>query len=356
MYFFPRVEQSLHVKSSSYLKNIYFKKKIPKPTIEDVNISKELVHFYSKLKNNKNVTSSEWTWINKKKRYHFINFLKKKDYSSISKILVNLFHDQLSYGIISSNANQLLNKKNKIKFASSIIKDYSTWLEFVKEKNNDLKYLHTKGNIGNFYGLNISNSIIMPDTPRHDYFAKKLIDIFQNSIKKKSLLVEIGGGYGGLLLQLLKRNFNQIYLNVDILETLLLNYYLLKKFLKRKIIFCDIHKPKKFSKNNIYICTKNYLKTINTNIGVVFNCNSFSEMSLNDINYYFKIIHKKQTNYILHQNSNVLLYPKSKMHIENLASNFPINKKIYKLIYQCVSPWSSGSGRYREYLYKRIID
>ena len=57
--------------------------------------------------------------------------------------------------------------------------------------------------------------------------------------------------------------------------------------------------------------------------------------------------------YLLHQNSNILLYPNSKRHIEILADRFPINLKKFKQVNKNISLWVSGSGRYREYLYKK---
>ena len=48
-------------------------------------------------------------------------------------------------------------------------------------------------------GVKTSARIFIPNT------SKKIIDIFKNN-KKKPIIVEIGGGYGGLLSQLLKRN------------------------------------------------------------------------------------------------------------------------------------------------------
>ena len=194
----------------------------------------------------------------------------------------------------------------------------------------------------------------MIDTPRHDYYSSKILNLLDSVKKKKKFLVEIGGGYGGLILQLLKRNFQDIYINIDIPETLLINYYFLRKYTKKKIVICDLKKPAKFNNQNIYLATRSYFSKLKINIDVVFNSNSFSEMSKNDVKYYFKYINYFKSKYIYHQNSNVLLFPNSLRHIEILAKDFPINKKKYKLILKNMSMFGSGSGRYREYLYKRI--
>ena len=143
-------------------------------------------------------------------------------------------------------------------------------------------------------------------------------------------------------------------MNIDILETVLINYYFLRKYTKKKIIICDLINPSSFNNKNIYLGTSNYFQKLKKKIDLVFNSNSFSEMSKNDVSYYFKYIDKFKAKYIYHQNTNILLFPNSVMHIEIMSKDFPINKSRYKLISHNISLWGSGSGRYREYLYERM--
>ena len=191
----------------------------------------------------------------------------------------------------------------------------------------------------------------MVDTPRHDYFANKIINLIGKNHKKKFL--EIGGGYGGLIFQLIKRNFKGTIINVDIPETLVISYYFLKKFSKRKVFICDLENNIKFAPNCIYLCTPEYFLKSKLRIDLISNFHSFSEMSKIDLYKYINKINKMDLSYFLHQNSNVLLYPNSKRHIEILSDNFPIDLKKFKLIDKHISLWVSGSGRYREYLYKK---
>ncbi len=339
--------------SSKLTPKIYNQKKFFKPDNKDLKISKEIITCYHQLKK-KYPYKSEWTWINKNKRSIFINSLINKDFKKTSELLANFFKNNTSYGVISSTWSKLNNSKNKKDFISSIMKDYFTWSEFTKVKKSDEKYLNTKNKFGNFYGLTVNKNQIMIDTPRHDYYAKKILNIFEDIKKKNRILVEIGGGYGGLCFQLLKRNFNDVYINIDILETLLINYYFLRKYTKRNIIICDLTNINNFNSKNLYLGTSNYFKNLNKEIDLVFNSNSFSEMSKNDVINYFKLINKYQPKYIYHQNSNVLLFPNSIRHIEILAKDFPIDKNKYKLQHHNLSLWSPGSGRFREYFYKKL--
>ena len=90
------------------------------------------------------------------------------------------------------------------------------------------------------------------------------------------------------------------------------------------------------------------------NVDILFNSRSFSEMNANILNKYFKIINQTlKPLYIYHENSNYLLFPKSKRHIEILGKDFNFNEKLFFLKNISISPFSGGSGRYREFLYKR---
>ena len=353
MYFYPKLDEKKYPYSSKLISKIYNNKIFFRPDREDLIISKEIINYYHQLKK-KYLSKSEWTWINKNKRSTFINSLINKDSRKTSELLANCFKNDTSYGIISWHWSKLNNFKYKKNFISSLMKDYSTWSEFTKVNKSDEKYLNTKDKFGNFYGLKINNNKIMIDTPRHDYYAKKILKLFKGLKKKNRILVEIGGGYGGLCFQLLKRNFKDIYINIDILETLLINYYFLRKYTKKKVIICDLVDTNNFSTKNLYLGTTNYFKYLNKKIDLVFNSNSFSEMSKKDIWHYFKFIDAYKAKYIYHQNSNILLFPNSARHIETISKDFPINKKKYKLLFHNISLWGSGSGRYREYIYERF--
>lgn len=353
MYIYPKLDEKLHPDSLKFLSKIYYNKKNFKPDKKDIKISKEIIETYNLLKK-KYTSKSEWTWINSKKRSTFIKSLISRDLVKTAAILANCFKNDSSFGITSWHWSKLKNSTNKKKFISSILKDYLTWSEFAQIKETDSQHLNTGGKFGNFYGLLINKKKLMIDTPRHDYYAKRIIEILGNIKKKNRALVEIGGGYGGLCFQLLKKKFKDTYINIDILETLLINYYFLRKYTNKKIVICDLKKIKKFHSKNIYLGTSNYFKNLNKNIDLAFNSNSFSEMSKKDVLYYFKQINIYKAKYIYHQNSNFIFFPNSPRHIENIASKFPINKKKYECISNNISLWNSGKGRYREYLYKRV--
>lgn len=348
-----KINQIEYTKIQEYLrkdlKNYKVSKKILNtPNKKDEEIVSEILVILKKNVKYLNNFSGEWEYVNKFKRSRYINSLKEKNFSELINLFSNMFQNVVTYGVVTPSFLDISN--NKI-YISQILNDIDACIEFSGIDN--FSSLLLKKTMGNPYGLDLKGKILMPDTPRHYYFAKKIKDLTGN---QKVNLVEIGGGYGGMskiIFQLLNRCN---YYSIDLFEGCLLQYYFLRKCnIKVQIIFNPDELKKScvnlipFSKNSIKI-----LKKIN-NVDLVFNSRSFSELNKSIINKYFKIINNYfKPNYILHENSNYLLFPKSKRHIEILGKDFPVGKK-YKLLSLNISPFCGGNGRYREFLYKKII-
>jgi len=349
MSYFPSINyHDLHPANAKIFSKNYFLK----ATSLDKKIVKEFISFF-KEKDFNNIYGGEWLWINKNKRKTLLESLKKFDIDFLSSQLINLFKSKVSYGIISSTyENVFNNKKNRKYFISDVLKNISVWEEFVKLKKKDYNFIHTNEKIGNPYGIFYKKKKILYDTPRHDYYAYKIINILKN--KKNPTILEVGGGYGGLLIQLLKRKFNFSYINIDLPETLLISYYYLKRTFGVNICLHKDLESSVFKSKINFIPYKNNLHVKKINVDLLFNANSFSEMSKNVLYKYFKLINNKiKPEYILHQNSNINLFPKSRRHKEIQSSDFPIDMKNYTKISSTISMFQGGSGRYREFLFKK---
>ena len=72
------------------------------------------------------------------------------------------------------------------------------------------------------------------------------------------------------------------------------------------------------------------------------------------ISEYFNFINLSKTKFFYHENSNYLLFPNSERHVEVVADKFPINEKKFRLLSKYLTPFTGGSGRYREYIYKGL--
>ena len=258
-----------------------------------------------------------------------------------------MFQNDASYGIVTPSFRDV---KDLDLFKSQILNDLDAAIEFSDLSN--IMDINISRVIGNPFGLLLKNKIVMPDTPRHFYFSQKINKLMFN--KKSFSILVLGGGYGGLIRMVSRLKKKLTYYSVDLPEGCLIQYYFLKKCgLKPKII----DNISEIKKNTINIIPyENSLKLLRKikNVDIVFNSRSFSEMSSDVLNRYFKIINQTlKPLYIYHENSNYLLFPKSERHIEILGKNFGFNKSLYFLKNINISPFSGGSGRYREFLYKR---
>ena len=98
---------------------------------------------------------------------------------------------------------------------------------------------------------------------------------------------------------------------------------------------------------------KNVWKMI-PKIDIIFNSRSLCEMHEDTISEYFNFINLSKTKFFYHENSNYLLFPNSERHVEVVADKFPINEKKFRLLSKYLTPFTGGSGRYREYIYKGL--
>lgn len=346
---FVRIQEKPHKLSSRYkLQNSKFRIADKK----DIQIVTQILNFFVKKNKKIQLYGGEWQYLNKFKRSDYINALIKNDLKKLILIFSNLFRSHASYGMVTPSYGDFFNKKI---LKSQILQDIDSSIEFSDLKylkQSQIKKLSIDKNIGNPYGILIKNKVVMPDTPRHFYFANKII----NYAKKKNnfKMLEIGGGYGGLSKILLSFGKNITYFSIDLLEGCFVQYYFLKKAgLKVNLV----NESKDIKKNQINLISFDKSLKIIKKIGkcdFVFNSRSFSEMNIQTIKMYTNIINNFiKPNYIYHENSNFLLFPKSKRHLEILGKDIKFNNK-YNLEYFNISPFCGGSGRYREFFYKKI--
>lgn len=318
----------LKIRSATDEKIRLFKNRVRRiPDKKDTEIAEEILRIHAKLKKVL-MADGEWKWINENKKQKYIKALQQNNPDTLAAILANVFQEDASYGFYTYETDSL---------KAGMCSDLAVWREFTQR--NDISSL-SMPDVGNPHGITVEGTLIAPFQPRHDYYAQKI-----ESLSPKTVL-EIGGGYGGLALQLSRRS-NVKYIDCDLPETLYVAYYFLKKAGLNAKWAIDT-----WPNARIVLVPANRKKII-PKVNLVFNALSFSEMGRKTVDDYFRSINNVwKPRYIFHQNSNVLLFPDSPRHIEVLARDFPIDKK-YREIYRAVSPWQGGSGRYREYLYDR---
>ena len=323
-------------------------------------------------------TSGVWTWITDQQNTLF-KLLQNKDNLNLKKLYANLFRDKnVSNGLVSHNllggqssdwksdacpkAHAEYSDKvfiegleSRKKFINLLLQDINTCKDLTGFNNiSDLNFPL----IGNPYGVILDDTLITSDQPRHYYDAKRVYDI--TSDIDNPVILEIGGGYGGMLMNLFKvfgsKKFT--YANIDILPTALSFIYMIDNFLSENEVFINHGNnisANMIEKHNVIlnICSKDSIN-LERDVDIVVNSHSLSEMSFDDITKYMNIIENNNALYFYHINSSFYPWKDSKKgHIDIDSSKFPI--KNYKKISHCISPWvCGGHARYREYLNQRL--
>lgn len=319
------------------------------PDIEDMRLAEHILAIHAQIK--ESTADGEWKWINDNKRKNYLALLEKGNAAALARCLANMFRNDATFGIITSHIEALKTKADLRALENDILSDLDAFAEFDGDPEKT-KWLSRYERCGNMYGfLTHHKTVISADAPRHRHYANKITTLLRDAHIQKPTIVEIGGGYGGLCLDVILRSKGGRYINCDLPETLYLCYYFLKKALPAHV---SIGWAIESMPNTDIVLVPAHKKQLIKKADIVFNANSLSEMGQRTVNEYFRLIHKLRPLYFMHQNSNFLLFPNSPRHIEVLASDFPIKESLYKKMYMALTPWQGASGRYREYLYQRI--
>ena len=289
--------------------------------------------------------TGEWEWLQKKRQNNFIDAVHKAEVEVVSNYLTNMFKTEATYGYLSPSFSDAL--KNLDKTKSDILCNIDSCLEF--SDLTDVKKLGTLH--GNPYGVKIEGITILPDTPRHFYYSYNISRFLSGLLSP--VVLEIGGGYGGLCLQNWKRFEGQCTLvNIDLMPGIASSYFYLRKHGVPVNLILDKKNEIKLNEVNLVLASSvNFLTEIIPTCNLIFNSRSLCEMHPETINEYFSYMNNSGADFIYHENSNFLLFPDSERHVEVLADQFPIDEKKYRLQYKCITPFTGGDGRYREYLY-----
>jgi len=313
---------------------------------ENEQIVEEMMSFFSEKIPKENDGTGEWEYLQKRKQNNFIDALYKGKIDVVSEFLTNMFRNEATYGYLSPSFSDAVSTPESVK--SDILCNIDTCFEF----SDITDVVDLTSDCGNPYGLKIDGRFVLPDTPRHFYYSYNISKLLENVTTP--VLIEIGGGYGGLCLQNWKRfEGNCTIVNMDLFPALAVTYfYLMKNGIPVNLVTekkCDL----KDKMVNLILSdeVKNVWRKIPRS-DLIFNSRSLCEMDENTISEYFNLINFSKTKFFFHENSNYLLFPNSERHVEVVADKFPIDKKKFKLISKYLTPFTGGNGRYREYIYK----
>lgn len=322
----------------------------------------ELCHFYQTMKKDQlNATKiylpgGEWeVYLNKRKEFY--KYLLSEDLVGAHKKLKDFWRNEL--GPIVSNyayyADLASNNKTKIeRFTSLMSRDYVIWRSLCPNENLDVLSVP---NVGNPWGYAIDNKLIIPQAFRFHNHSKQISSILSDI--EKPIWAEIGGGYGGTAFYYFKNIYEPklTYINFDLPETLILSAYYLMCALPDKKIWlyngqCSLNREN-LSKYDIVLMPNYAIEYLEDNsIDLFLNAFSFSEMTSSILEKYISHLQRVTSGYFLHNNMD-------RKGIINRGyeripcSEYPIDARKLKQLYNKHDVFQGYEGDYRECLYQR---
>ncbi|MFZ5447593.1 MAG: putative sugar O-methyltransferase [Thermodesulfobacteriota bacterium] len=292
----------------------------------------------------------------RRRRQDYLDSLDAGDVKALEGLFANFFRNNgvaglWEYGYYEEIVNG--GKKTRKNFVAAILSDYRVWQDLVE--NATLADAAPPG-VGNPWGYFLENQLIMPNSLRHHYTARKVQNILQDV--PRPVVAEIGGGYGGFAYHLLKWEKPCTYIGFDIPIILAMQtYYLMNAYPAKKFLLFE-NPEIRLTKNiidqyDIILLPNFHLPRLADNtVDLFINTNSLSEMDYATVKEYLSQVGRTCKRYFFHENSDREVF-NTGGHLEVAASQFPVPDH-FKCLDKHYSPWGGGSGRQREYLYERF--
>lgn len=228
------------------------------------------------------------------------------------------------------NNNFILRKYLKCEIFDRLFK---TW-KYFGNSQKEIKNLNAP-EFGNQIGVYLNNSFVTIGSFFNNIIAKLLIPYIDE--KKRTVVADLGGGYGKLGYYLLNKKKNSCFIDFDLPETLCLaSYYLMKTWPKKKSL---LYGEKVFRSSDTKIYDLIFLpsfeieKLKDNSIDLFLNKNSLGEMNP-DLAMHFINNICRVTNFFFHMNheNTKNIFEKNIKSLIN--SEYPINNKKFKLLFR----------------------
>lgn len=297
-----------------------------------------IINSYLKEKNTRIPKPYRYSGIWDKTEHRFKELhkeIKNGNKDSFIQELKNFYKNKMSTGI-SVFKDMPSNSKEIAELVNYIEKNMLIWQKLFDSPIPEINY-----------PKNIDFPKIIRSSLRLCYYAKRISELSEGNV------VEIGGGFGGMIYHLIYNyGFGRIYLDFDLPEILLMEkYFLMSAFPEKKFLLYGEDDIKNFNKYDIILMPHWEIRNLPDNsCDLIFNAHSLSEMGDKQIKEYLQHIHRITTNYFLYFNHDgQAFYIKKK----SLGKWCP-KMDGWKLIYRFLEILSDGENvDYFEYLYEK---
>lgn len=298
--------------------------------------------------------SNEWLHIYERNLGPVMKALLKGNIEDVQRMYRNLFRDPCStglHGLPIKIPNLFGGAPIKQKYREYIMCDvlhrYNLWR--TRTGNRYTTAALSAPVVGNPYGPTIDGNFVRPCGDYQHYYAYAIGQLLGSTTNQ--VVVELGGGFGGLAFYLL-RDLPQItYVDFDLPEgTALASYYLMKSLPSLPIrLYGEVELIRNVVETScVYMMPSFEIVNLPAkSVGVSFNSYSLAEMSPATVLRYIDEIGRITRGHFLHVNHN--------KNAVLSADNFGVERRGFKLLSREIAGWTLGinpaSDEY-EYLYK----
>jgi len=304
---------------------------------------------------------NEWVCMYEKYMGSVMSALKAGNINELQEIYENFMRHPSSAGLHGMPADM-----QKCYFSGTISLKYKKWylydslhrINLWKGLLGDSASLEQLDSpmIGNPYGYYIDGHFIKVCSDYQHYYATCINRMTSdNSETERRVIIELGGGFGGMAYYLSRDSKNTVYVDIDLPENLALASFYLTHALPEKKVFLYGEgelTAETFKDYDIILLPNFEVKNIPTNsTELVFNSYSLAEMPENAITCYVNELSRalKPGGYFYHVNHTRESLVK--------ADDFGINKKNFVLLQKIPALWNAARNLLmdeHEYLYQKL--
>jgi hypothetical protein len=295
---------------------------------------------------------NEWVPIYEKPLMEVMQALRTRDTEALQRIYGNFYRDVCSTGLIGLPGGFLgghVSARKKKWYLYDSLHRFKLWKSLLGNCKSTAELVSPC--IGNPYGFIVDGTFIAAGSDYQHYYATAIGRLLRGGDHR--VVVELGGGYGGMAQFLVRDHPGLTYVDFDLPENLALTaYYLLTAFPEKKtLLFGEAALTSDVLKSHQVILMPNFElpRMPNDSADIVFNSYSLAEMSAEAIHNYIAEFTRIATGYFLHVNHNKVSAV--------VADDFGIDPDKFDLLYKVPALWNGGRNldmdEY-EYLYKKI--
>lgn len=301
--------------------------------------------------------SNEWLPIYERKLGPVMSALRTGNVGELQRMYRNLFRDPCSAGLagLPIDIPNLLTGGGNIKrnyreyILCDVLHRYNLWR--TRTGNKYPTAALSAPMVGNPYGYIVDGVFVRPGGDYQHYYAHAIGELLRST--DNQIVVELGGGFGGLAFYLLRDHPQVTYIDFDLPEAIALaSYYLMRSLPDAPIRLygeAELSSAVPGTPGLLMMPSFEIMNMPSKSTAVSFNSYSLAEMSPATIRVYLDEIARITDGYVLHVNHN--------RNAVLSADDFGIEKRGFTLLTREIAGWTLGispnSDEY-EYLYRSM--